>query len=433
MALDLLAPLAPIKPATLDADDVQFARHDPRLCAMPGLFRFVDATERAATRTALRITHTYAPCDRYPEGLTMEAHNSSLLNGIDLAVLQALIGLAALSGDTLDAADAKTGNEAEVVAEADEANQAGPTLLPHEQQLLDGLIAPPTQPDSAQSWADPVTTSLAGDVRRIDFSGSQLLSIIGLPACGENRKLIADAVMRLATVTLIVYPTDNRRAMERHHLLASVKTNAQSTKWARTHVALNPRLTAIVTGATRHHARIELTETRNFGNDQIARILHQRICGWLNDGWIKPVTFQTLLEYVWPADPETAQVDALRRLKDKKFEKMRPAQIQHDRLTQIIVALNKIGTLPGWEFVRGSALPQPPYDEDKSLAENEQIQLEHNAQVTAAARKERADVMGTVVHIRRAHLQKLSNKTKPKRVKSPENGDTTPALSDDAA
>lgn len=71
-------------PVHVPADDLLFARHDPALCLLPGLFRCVDAKSRDAGCTALKLTHTFGP-------LVIEAHNSTQLGGDDLAVLQALV------------------------------------------------------------------------------------------------------------------------------------------------------------------------------------------------------------------------------------------------------------------------------------------------------------------------------------------------------
>jgi len=380
-----LAPItfAPIAPVAIDPDDVLFAMHDPALCGMPGLFRYVDHKQREATRVGLRLKYEHG---KTADRLTFEVFCPVQLGGIELAVLQALVAMSAVGGNTITP---NTG-------------AAGTT----EQELVAGLVAAPDK-------THPKELQITEQVRHVDFAGSHLLCAIGLPKCGGNRKLVAQAIKYLATVVLLVYPSENKKQMQRFHLLSSVSTDGQSDKWARTHVALNPRLTAIIAGDITKHTRISLEETRKLGTDQVARILHQRICMWTDDGVKRPVTYRTLLEYVYPDDQESRDADALRRANDPAFARLSPQRVKRERLATIQAALNKLeDKLPGWSVLAKSDLPRPVYDPKSMIeAEYKDRLYKHEASCAAAARKAAKDEMETVVHIRRGYLAKLSNTT----------------------
>ena len=63
-------------------------------------------------------------------------------------------------------------------------------------------------------------------------------------------------------------------------------------------VALNPRLAEAVMGE-RPHTRIDMGEVRALQTDP-ARLMHQRLCGWIDPGKSGRVELDTLCGYVWP-------------------------------------------------------------------------------------------------------------------------------------
>lgn len=363
MPLDLTA-IPSIVPARVDIDAVPFARHDPVLCSLPGMFRLVEEKIREQIRVSMQLKTTHGK-------LTVELHNSSLLNGLDLAVLQAIVALAAV-GDTIDPAD--------------------DLLTDHEQLLVEGLVAPKTKTYKRQKIVE--------DVQHLDFSISALLELIGWPVCGENRALVQACLQRLATCVLIVYPTDTPKAWQRFHLLASINTRTNSDRWSRTHVALNPRLSRIVLGAEARHTRIALVDTRKLGKDQPARILHQRLCSWVDEGAVRPVTFETLVGYLYPKDVEGRSLDAQLTAANPKLAKQSEEKTKVLRLREVQQAMNVLATLPGWDVYLASDAPFIPVA-GMTDRERETAEVKHNRACVAKRQAAMTDVMKTVVHVRR--------------------------------
>jgi hypothetical protein len=370
-------------PVHVPADTLTFARHDSALTLMPGLFRYVDEREMADSRTALKLTYEHSK----KEQLVVEAHNSSLLNGSDLAVLQAITALATVDGETLTPQDPLY-----VATQSDE-----------QKALIDGMA-----PDANVEYAHQ---EIMQDVRHVNFSATNLISIIGWPDGSSYRDRVTDAIKRLATCVLIVYTSDKPQEWQRSHLLSSVETAASSRKWRRTHVALNPRLTGVLLGGGQH-TRISLEETRLLAKlaprprtEQIARILHQRLCGWINDGRAKNLTYRTLVSYVWPNDPETANADAARRTKDLAFARMTKKQLQDARLRDVQAALNLLDKLPGWYVTLSTDVQFS--DNCETVEETEVARLKHEADHARWYRAAAKDIAETMIYVRRSPLEKL--------------------------
>lgn len=66
------------------------------------------------------------------------------------------------------------------------------------------------------------------------------------------------------------------------------------------YVALNPRIASAIMG-TAPYARIDLGEVRKLDSDP-ARLIHQRLCGWIDPGKSGGVGIETISAYVWPDD-----------------------------------------------------------------------------------------------------------------------------------
>lgn len=367
MALELTPLPSNAGPARVTADLVPYAKADTTLCLLPGMFRVVDT----------KITSPVGMALTYEAGkLTVEVHNSRLLNGLDLAVLQALTALAS-TGTTLDASAAEQYEETERV-------------------LVEGLDAPAGAVPERFKDTDIQPDPLEGEVQHIDFSISALLELIGWPVCGENRALVQDCLKRLATCVLLVYPTELPKAYQRFHLLSAINTRIQSDKWTRTHVALNPRLSQIVLGTKGRYTRIALDETRKLGKDQAARILHQRLCAWINEGGVKPVSFNTLVEYLYPIDEAGKAMDAL----NSKLAKQSAEKTKIQRLQEVQKAMNVLASLQGWDVYLASDAPFLP---EQGLTDGERVEAKrkHEQYCLAARRTAAANVMDTVIHVRR--------------------------------
>jgi hypothetical protein len=76
-------------------------------------------------------------------------------------------------------------------------------------------------------------------------------------------------------------------------------------------VALNPRITEAVLGR-RSYARIDMAEVRALRTDP-ARLMHQRLCGWIDPGKYGRVAIDTLCGYVWPNEGSAEAVKKRRQ------------------------------------------------------------------------------------------------------------------------
>jgi hypothetical protein len=66
--------------------------------------------------------------------------------------------------------------------------------------------------------------------------------------------------------------------------------------------ALNPRIADAVLGR-RPHTFIDMSEVRKLETDP-ARLIHQRLCGWIDPGKLGRAELDTICGYVWP-NPST--------------------------------------------------------------------------------------------------------------------------------
>ncbi|EHD3444945.1 replication protein C, partial [Escherichia coli O152] len=72
--------------------------------------------------------------------------------------------------------------------------------------------------------------------------------------------------------------------------------------------ALNPRIAEAILGH-RPYARIDMAEVRVLQTDP-ARLMHQRLCGWIDPGKSGRVELDTLCGYVWP---DEANAEAMKK------------------------------------------------------------------------------------------------------------------------
>jgi hypothetical protein len=130
---------------------------------------------------------------------------------------------------------------------------------------------------------------------------TRLLAEIGLTDTGDNIKNFKASLLRMSNVTVLV-TAGNRQASFR--LLSYAIENEDVDGRGRLFVAINPRITETILG-DRPHTRIDLVEVRQLETDP-ARLMHQRLCGWIDPGKSGRAELDTLCGYVWPdaANPE---------------------------------------------------------------------------------------------------------------------------------
>lgn len=251
--------------------DLTHARHDPAHVLAPGLFRSLGPGDRA--RMKLDVVYLHGE-DR------LEFGGKEPLGVDDMRVLQGLVAMAGPDGLIL----------------RDESN-----LSESGRQLILDLFSPPAV--IADAGKKPDTLVVRDSLRR-------LAREIGMDEGGKGLKSIRSSVERLFGVTVFVQSGKRRMGMR---LLSSYAADEGTGDL---YVALNPRLAGAIFG-DRQHIRIELAEVRALGTDP-ARLIHQRLCGWIDAGKSGKVTIDTLAEYIWPVPTDVESTMKKRRATVRK-------------------------------------------------------------------------------------------------------------------
>jgi Replication protein C (RepC) len=240
--------------------DLTHVRHDPAHCLAPGLFRSL----KSGDRKKLKLDVMY----RYGENEQIEFKGPEPLGVDDLRILQGLIAMAGPKG---------------VVLTSEPKSEAGKQLR---------LFLEPKW-EAVQQDALVVKGSyrhLAYEIGYTDIDGGNVFRLIR--ACLE----------RLWTVSIIVQIGRRRMGFK---LLSEYASDEADGKLF---IALNPRIAEAILGR-RPHARIEMGEVRALKTDP-ARLMHQRLCGWIDPGKLGRIGLDTICGYVWP---DVAQAEAMKK------------------------------------------------------------------------------------------------------------------------
>lgn len=248
--------------------ELDHVRHDPGHVLAPGLFRSLGPGDRK--RMKLDVIYEHGD-DK------IEFRNFEPLGADDMRVLQ---GLVAMSGP-----------EGLLMQDHDELEE-GP------RQLMLSLFKPPAEIRAAKNKPD--TLVLRGSFRRVARE-------IGMSTGGPSLRNIRKCIERLYSVTVIVETNGERYGTR---LLANYSSDDRTGEL---YVALNPRISQAVIGS-RQHTRIDLDEVRQLRSDP-ARLIHQRLSGWIDAGKTGQVGLDTLAQYVWPEAAKTPSTERYRRAK----------------------------------------------------------------------------------------------------------------------
>ncbi|HEX7854839.1 MAG TPA: replication protein C, IncQ-type [Sphingobium sp.] len=266
--------------------DLTHVRHDPAHCLAPGLFRSLKRGERKKLK--LDVTHTFGNDSiRFwgPEPLGCD----------DLRVLQGLIAMTSISGT-------KSRGSRGIILRDSASTEEG-------QQLRLSL--------------DLKWDAIEKDALVARGSFRHLAREIGYALDGGSQfKAIRECIERLWAVSVIVERSGKRQGFR---ILADYASDRSDGKLF---VAINPRLAEAVMG-DRPHTRIEMNEIRALKTDA-ARLIHQRLCGWIDPGKTGRVELDTICRYVWPDKSTNANTIKSRR------------QTAHKALAELSVL--------GWKF-----------------------------------------------------------------------------------
>lgn len=235
--------------------DLTHVRHDPLHCLAPGLFRALKRGERK--REKLDVVYDYG------DGKKIEFSGPEPLGADDLRILQGLVAMAGPNG---------------LVLSPEPKTEGG--------QQLRMFLEP--QWDAIQSDAMVVKGSYRALAREIGYSTDS----------GKHFQSIRDCIERLWKVSIIA---QNGRKRQGFRLLSEYASDEAD---GRLYVALNPLIAQAVMGGGQH-VRISMDEVRAL-DSETARLLHQRLCGWIDPGKGGKAAIDTLCGYVWPSEASGA-------------------------------------------------------------------------------------------------------------------------------
>jgi len=269
--------------------DLTHARHDPAHCLAPGLFRSLKRGERK--RRKLDVVYDYG------DGKRIEFSGPEPLGVDDLRILQGLVAMAGPSG---------------LILSPDPQTEAGQRL---------------------REFLEPKWEAIQNDAMVVKGSYRSLAREVGY-ANIEDTRPVRDCIERLWKVSVIAQVDRKRQGFR---MLSEYRRDELQGKL---YVALNPMIARAVMGG--QHVRIDMAEVRVLRTDP-ARLIHQRLCGFIDPGRSRRVELDTLCGYIWPDEAKNANTVKARRQKARN-------------------ALGELATV-GWtlsEYVKGKWLIERP-------------------------------------------------------------------------
>jgi len=245
--------------------DLSHARHDPAHCLAPGLFRALKRGERKHSK--LDVIYDYG------DGKRIEFSGPEPLGADDLRILQGLVAMAGPSG---------------LVLEPEPETPGG-------QQL--------------RLFLEPKWEAVKADAMVVKGSYRALAREVGYQEGGDQFRAIRECIERLWKVSIIA---QNGRKRQGFRMLSEY---ASDDAEGRLYVALNPLIAQAVMGGGQH-VRISMDEVRALESEAV-RLLHQRLCGWIDPGKTGKASIDTLCGYVWPSE---ASPSAMRKRRQRVRE-----------------------------------------------------------------------------------------------------------------
>jgi len=227
--------------------ELTHCRHDRSHCLAPGLFRSLKKGERKKQKLDVSYSHGSE---------VVRFIGFEPLGADDLRLLQGIVALSGPEGVLLT-----------------------PTPSAESPKTLRRLL-------EITGGVEPVNALM------VTAHVGRLLVETGMTDGGKNIKILKASLVRLSNVTVIASRGEKLASFR----LLSFYFDGLS---GQLHVALNPRLADAVVGS--QHARIELSEVRKLKSDA-ARLIHQRLCGFVNHGKSHRVNLDSLCGYVWPEE-----------------------------------------------------------------------------------------------------------------------------------
>jgi len=292
--------------------DLTISMLDPLISGSLNLFRLTPRVIRdCSTLPPLHL----GPVSFGASGLMIEAICGKPLAGEDLEVLQMLVSVAAVQQLRVIARDKVPYSDDEL-------------------ELLEAMHG---------------TTYTSFPVHnRVELSLTNMLELLAWKTNQTYRNRLRESINRLSSVELTVH-RDAQQDPDRYKLISCKHDLGISHKYRKTQILLNPRQSRIL-NTPRHksderaqYVKVHLAESRLLNTD-ILRILHLRLCQWIDPGASRTVSIEKLISYVTPEDDWLDQAAAhLRTTGDSPRLQYRATP------RRIIEALNELERKLGWE------------------------------------------------------------------------------------
>jgi hypothetical protein len=120
-------------------------------------------------------------------------------------------------------------------------------------------------------------------------------------------------------------------------------------------IALNPRIAEAILGH-RPFTRIEMSEVRKLQSN-CARLIHQRLCGWIAPGKTRLTKLDTLCSYVWPSEANVETMKKRRQAARKAMTELMGAGWKVSEYAKGKWEINR----PGGHGLSRTNAPHSPY------------------------------------------------------------------------
>lgn len=247
----------------------QHAKAEKSHCLAPGLFRSV----KKGDKKKLKLDVVY----EFGNGRRIEFSGPDILGADDLRVLQGLLAIAT----------SKRGTRVSSL-----------TQIEGEQHL--------------RSLIELKWDAQKDDVLVIKTSYRALAMEIGY-ANVDNANHIRECMERLWKVSIIAQVGNKRRGFR---LLSQYTGDAgENPSNDSVQIALNPLIMSAILGE-QAYAYIDMDEVRKIKSD-VTRIIHYRLCGWIDKGKTGHVGIDTLCEYAWLEKEDSNITETVAKMKAK--------------------------------------------------------------------------------------------------------------------
>ena len=238
------------------------ARHDPAICQTAGLFRSIPK-RKITNFQSFTLVYTFK------KGF-VNFDILKPLGAFDLRVFQGIVAMCGPDGYNLS---------------------CHPKTL--EGKFLRKALGLETENESDLDNSDISVGWEKRDTLMIRFKPCRLLAEIAMADNGQNIGRLKSSLLTMGKIPIHVHCDGDEFTGQL--MSCFIPKTEKKERWA---VAVNPFMAAAILGS-RPHIRINMEEVRSLRSDP-GRLIHQRLCSFINIGESKWLTAKVLTTYVWP-------------------------------------------------------------------------------------------------------------------------------------